>query len=112
MGVVAIVNAVVGVFAVVIARLSAAGRLPRQGLVGIRIPSTMRSDETWVAGHRAAAPAMTVAGAGAVAFGILDLVINPSHGALPWVGLVWLLGWFAVATVIANRAARAVGDRS
>ena len=109
MGVVAIVNAVVGVFAVVIARRSAVGRLPRQGLVGIRIPSTMRSDEAWAAGHRAAAPAMTIAGAGAVAFGILDLVIDPSHSALPWVGLIWLLAWFAVATFIANRAARTIG---
>ena len=36
--------------------LSAVGRLPRNGLVGIRISSTMASDQAWERGHLAAAP--------------------------------------------------------
>jgi uncharacterized membrane protein len=33
---------------------AANGRLGRNQFVGIRTPSTMRSDQAWVAGHRAA----------------------------------------------------------
>jgi uncharacterized membrane protein len=33
---------------------AAKGRLPRNQWVGIRTPSTMRSDQAWMAGHRAA----------------------------------------------------------
>lgn len=31
-------------------------KLPLNGWAGIRLPSTMRTDETWYAAHRAAAP--------------------------------------------------------
>ncbi len=38
----------------VVAQLGGTGRLPRNGFLGLRIPSTMASDEAWRAGHRAA----------------------------------------------------------
>lgn len=39
---------------IVISWRGASGRLKRNQTVGIRTPSTMRSDQAWVAGHRAA----------------------------------------------------------
>jgi hypothetical protein len=39
---------------IVISWRAADGRLKRNQTTGIRIPSTMRSDQAWVAGHRAA----------------------------------------------------------
>lgn len=39
---------------IVLARRAASGRLARNQWVGIRTPSTLRSDRGWVAGHRAA----------------------------------------------------------
>ena len=43
---------------------AASGRLARNQWVGIRIPSTMRSDRAWVAGHRAALRLMPLQAAG------------------------------------------------
>jgi SdpI/YfhL protein family len=36
-----------------VGRMAATGRLPRNLFAGIRIPSTMRSDEAWRAAQRA-----------------------------------------------------------
>ena len=56
-----------GVVVITVGRMSAAGHLPRNMLAGIRIPSTLRSDDAWQAGHAAAATALTVAGLGPIA---------------------------------------------
>lgn len=37
-----------------VARAAARGRLPRNGTIGLRLPSMLRSDAAWQAGHRAA----------------------------------------------------------
>jgi hypothetical protein len=42
------------VLLITLASRAADGRLQRNSWVGIRGPSTMRSDQAWVAGHRAA----------------------------------------------------------
>jgi hypothetical protein len=39
---------------IAVAWRAANGRLKRNQWTGIRTPSTMRSDQAWVAGHRAA----------------------------------------------------------
>lgn len=50
-----------------VGRRAAAGTLPRNALVGIRVPSTMRDDEAWAVAHRAAGPPLVATGlAGAV----------------------------------------------
>lgn len=99
-----------GVIILVLGRLSAAGRLPRNPLAGIRIPSTLRSDEAWRAGHRAAASALTAAGVGPVVAAAVIAAQRPSPDAeklLLRAGSGWLVSWLGVATWQASRAARA-----
>jgi len=50
----AAVPIVICVVIIVTSRRAASGKLPRNQYVGIRTPSTMRSDAAWVAAHRAA----------------------------------------------------------
>jgi hypothetical protein len=90
--------------------MAAAGRLPRNIVAGIRTPATMRSDEAWYAGHRAAASALTIAGAGPIAVGAYAATRARGRAVSPLafkIGTMWLLGWLAAATVQASRAARA-----
>jgi len=99
-----------GVIVIGLGRLAATGRLPRNVVAGIRIPSTLRSDEAWDAGHRAAASALTVAGAGPLAVGVYAVSTRKhpeSQSVLTRVSTGWLLGWLGLATFRANRAARA-----
>jgi uncharacterized membrane protein len=99
-----------GVIAVAVGRTAAAGRLPKNPFVGIRIPSTLRSDEAWRAGHRAAASSLTVSGIGPIAVATVVAVIRPgphAQAVLIRVGSAWLLGWLGRATLLASRAARA-----
>ncbi len=49
------------------------GDLPRNGLVGIRTPASMQSDEAWITMHRVAGPWLVAAGAGAVIPGVICL---------------------------------------
>ena len=99
-----------GVIVMGLGRLAATGRLPRNLVAGIRIPSTLRSDEAWDAGHRAAASALTVAGAAPLALGVYAASTRKdpeSRSVLTRAGTAWLLGWLGLATFRANRAARA-----
>lgn len=53
-GVLSFVSIFTTVLFITLARRAANGRLQRNEWVGIRTPSTLRSDRGWVAGHRAA----------------------------------------------------------
>ena len=95
---------------IVLGRMAARGKLPRNLLVGIRIPSTMRSDDAWRAGHRAAASALTAAGVGPVVTAFIVGAKRPGadrQDALLLVANVWLIGWIALAVAQASQAARA-----
>jgi hypothetical protein len=99
-----------GVILIVVGRLAAMGRLPRNPLVGIRIPSTWRSKEAWNAGHAAGATALTVAGIGELGLAALDAAKLPQFENQPYLaraGTIWLLGCLGLATAQARRAARA-----
>jgi hypothetical protein len=96
-----------GIVVVAIGRLAAKGRLPRNLFAGIRIPSTMRSDEAWRAGHEAAASALTAAGIGPIAAAVIVATRGPSRDTqslLFRVGNGWLLAWLGLATVQASGA--------
>lgn len=95
---------------------AANGRLARNQWVGIRTPSTMRSDQAWAAGHRAALRLIpllvlvTIAGCvaiGAVAFYTSkpNVVMGTGIGVAGVVVIVLLY-----SAVVASRAAKATGS--
>jgi len=86
------------------------GRLPRNPLVGIRIPSTTRSDEAWKAGHHAAASTLMVSGLGPTIAALVVAVKKPNldtQTSILRVGRAWLFGWLVMATLQARLAALA-----
>ncbi len=100
-----------GVVMIVLGRMAATERLPRNIFAGIRIPATMRSDEAWRAGHKAAASALTTAGMGPVVISAIAVARRPGAKGLTALSRIasgWMLGWVGVAMVQANRAAREV----
>lgn len=67
-----------GVLLLWMARAAASGRLTRNPFAGIRVPSTMVSDEAWLAAHvRAERPTM-LAGLASIASGLVALLPVPT----------------------------------
>jgi uncharacterized membrane protein len=90
------------------------GRLARNQWVGIRIPSTMRSDRAWVAGHRAALRLMPLHLLTGIAL-LVAVLCAPTVGTVHLVGIGGAVVFVMVAVVtavIAGRAAKAVDDRT
>jgi uncharacterized membrane protein len=101
-----------GVAIVVTALLAASGRLPRNHLAGIRTPNVMCSEQTWRAGHTAAAPWLLAAGSVVTAGSVALLTMRPNEvvgGLCLFVLAVFMGVLVAVATRVAGRAARGVG---
>jgi hypothetical protein len=72
------------------------------------LPSTMRSDAAWVAGHRAAAAPLTFLGISVAVLGLWDMS-SIGGGPPPSVPLlVSTVVFGAWATITAHRAARGV----
>ncbi|MFB8893510.1 SdpI family protein [Microbacterium plantarum] len=63
-----------GALLIWMARAAASGKLKRNSLAGIRTPSTMASDEAWLAAHERAKGATLLTGYLAVAIGVVSLV--------------------------------------
>jgi hypothetical protein len=91
-----------------VVRRAADGRLPRNNYAGIRIPGTLRDDEGWLAGHRAAQGSCDAAGAGMVVAGVLAPWVDDVRWFLSWVlvAVVWSMVWLGRATWRASRATR------
>jgi hypothetical protein len=93
---------------------AAKGRLRRNQFVGIRTPSTMRSDRAWVAGHHAALRLTPVH----LVTGVTLLIGVFSARTLAGLNLVGVCGatvFVAVAlftAVVAGRAAKAAEESS
>jgi uncharacterized membrane protein len=87
------------------------GRLPRQHWAGIRLPSTMRSDQTWRAAHRAGGPWLAAGGLVSVIGGVGLLLVRPTAAVASQVSLV-LVGALLVLVLLGGtvgvRAARRV----
>lgn len=93
------------------ARAAATGRLRRNQFAGIRTPSTLASDEAWLAAHRVARVPTEVAGWGSVVAGIAYFAVGDTLlGSLTSTvfGLVVLLGGVLVGAARGVKAARAV----
>lgn len=97
-----------------VGRRGAAGTLPRNHIAGIRVPSTMRDDESWNRAHRAGGPAMFATGvAGAVLAGVagaVGLVLGEDAAGSVLGGAALLLlagvlysGWRGVSAVRRGR---------
>lgn len=94
------------------ARAAADGRLRRNQWAGIRIPSTMASDEAWLAGHRAAEAPTRWAGWVAIVSGLLALFPIPLEAVALGVGVACLvlLALVLHGARLAGRAARAAEE--
>lgn len=73
-------------------------RVPRNHVMGIRTPWSLRSDATWEATHRLAGPVMVIAGLGSLACGLLGAHPGAVVGLLvlalgiPTVASWWISG--------------------
>jgi SdpI/YfhL protein family len=96
---------------------AANGRLPRNQWAGIRTPSTMRSEQAWMAGHRAALR-LTPLYLLVTAIACAALVWAALYASTTAVVMIIGLGGFAALIalllytgIIAGKAAKSAGDQ-
>jgi hypothetical protein len=93
-----------------LARAAASGRLKRNHIAGMRLPSTMASDQAWLAAHVRAERPTHYAGVVSVASGLFALLPFPlpvPHvGVL--IGCVAMLALVLYGALVGGRAAAAI----
>jgi Flp pilus assembly protein TadB len=91
----------------IFAQLGGSGRLPRNGYVGIRIPSTLTSDEGWRAGHRAATKPAWISFIVSILAAVISWVTIGTASTVFAVIVIVVFAASCVVTVLAaSRAAR------
>lgn len=103
-----------GVLLLWTARATATGRVGRNRLMGIRLPSTLASDEAWRAAHVRARPVTTLAGIVGLASGVFALlpVTVPVLAGGVLAGAVGMLGLALYGAFVGGRAAKDVAADS
>lgn len=100
---------VLGVVLLVLGLRCGRRTLPPSLLLGIPVPSAMRSDEAWYAGHEAAAAPLVQGGALGVLGAACALVTTTTWGvAAVATAFAAVLGHVFAAIVVCERAARVV----
>lgn len=90
------------------------GTLKRNPVLGVRTPSTLRSDEAWIAAHRAGAPQLAIGGWGVIVAGLVAAAFLIAGHPVPGVplavvlGFAWMLGWLIASGIVAGRVARRI----
>lgn len=109
-----VVLAGAGVLIVWMARAAATGRLKRNPIAGIRVPSTMASDEAWLAAHVRAKRPTELAGYISAAGGLFALlpVSMPVLATGMIVMCVAVLGFVLYGARVGSRAAAHISDLS
>lgn len=101
--------AILGVVMVLIARAGKRGTLRRNGVIGIRLSATLRSDEAWREAHRVAAPMFYLSGLTALGGAALGGLLH----VFAWQILALIIGVGAsAATVVLIVRAGIVGNHA
>lgn len=92
----------------VIGRMSAAGTLKRNWIVGIRVKSTLESDEAWETAHKAGGWMLQLSALGPLIAGIVTLFRPSGEIAVfaIFAGLIWMLLFVIASGFAARRALR------
>ncbi len=91
-----------------LSRKLATGSVGRNDLMGLRLPSTLRSDEAWHAGQKAFAPFGLAAGLGCAVLGA-GLLLRPSEGVALVLGSlasIWLVVLPGIGAFMGDLAAK------
>jgi hypothetical protein len=108
---VAIILVAAALLLLVLGKRAAEGRLARNYTMGIRIRSTLASDEAWLAGHQAARGPTDIGAIGMGLSGVLAVLLQGSNVVFVvsvLAGAAWLFVWVFIAAKRADRAAKAV----
>lgn len=95
-----------------LSRKLANGSVGRNGAMGLRLPSTLRSEAAWHAGQQAFAPFGLAAGIGCAALGA-GLLLRPSQGiavTLASLASIWLVVLPGFGAFLGDLAAKDVSD--
>ncbi|MCZ4067813.1 SdpI family protein [Microbacterium sp. H37-C3] len=101
-----------GALLIWMARAAASGKLKRNSLAGIRTPSTMASDEAWLAAHVRSKGATLATGYVSVAIGVVSLVPMPpaALGIMVLVGAILMVIVMMWGTRVGTKAALAATE--
>lgn len=95
---------------VLIVALCAAGVIPANAGIGIRIPATRQSETAWKVGHKAAYVPTLVGGTVAIVVSGIGIAIPSTSSVAGLVGAVVLALTLAWATLAAHRAASSISS--